>query len=374
LSHFTSDIRLFTNPVYVKVPIGNLFTLDVFTGAQANIYLDLPDKTLDSLKDIIDLANAKRPDIPNISNPGDIPVAVEAFQKQLEDYINKMGSIDAGMTAGASVFVELGAGVSTTIFKDRLWVRAAPSMFFTLIHMKNNSITLAGYQDNVNKKYGLRGTGSMKLYSAWDLDEGVNPFASPGVDLTLEGCYALWSVLDVGVSVSHIPIVPSTLTHSTTISADRISMTLDASQEKILKDPTSAIDFNIPKTDDLLQNSESESETVVRPVRFDFYTLYKPFKSPILMVRPNIGATVNSAAGDGLLNWGVNIEFNAPIILSAYVGTGLTEGVWANRVGIALDFRLFEVDLGAAIAAANFADSFSPESGMKVALGIKTGF
>jgi hypothetical protein len=124
----------------------------------------------------------------------------------------------------------------------------------------------------------------------------------------------------------------------------------------------------------MLQDSESESEKVMRPVRFDFYTLYKPFKSPVLIVRPNIGATINSAAGDSLFNWGINVEYNAPVIFSAFIGTGLTEGLWANRLGISLDFRVFEVDLGAAIAGTDFVGSFSPKNGMMVAIGFKFGF
>jgi hypothetical protein len=112
---------------------------------------------------------------------------------------------------------------------------------------------------------------------------------------------------------------------------------------------------------------------VIRPVRFDFYTLYKPFKSPVLIVKPNIGATVNSTAGN-LFNFGLNIEYNAPRIFSAYIGTGLNEGLWVHHIGIALDLRLFEVDLGAGLAGADLADSFSPQNGMMVRLCFKTGF
>jgi hypothetical protein len=373
ISGFTGDIRLFTNPLYVKIPIKNVFTLDFFTGAQMNVYLNLPKKTIDSLNDIMDIANAERPDIPSMSDPSDIEAAIKAYQTKLENYVGKLAGIDAGMTAGAGVFIELGAGGSKTFFNDRLWIRAAPSMFFTLLHMKNNDISLKGYSDQTNNKYGLSGSGSMKLYSAWDLDDDVNPFASPGFDLTLEARYALWSVLDLGLNVSHIPIAPSKLTHSKSINAEDISMTVDASPEKIMSDPESAIDFNIPELDSLLEDSESENEKVRRPVRFDFYMMYKPFKSPILVVRPNIGATINSAAGAGLLNWGINIEFNAPVIFSASIGTGLTEGLWANRVGISLDFRVFEVDLAAALAGADFAGSFSPKNGMIAAIGFKVG-
>jgi hypothetical protein len=348
MSSFTSDIRLFTNPVYVKFPIRNLFTMDVFTGAQMNVYFDLPQKTVDSLKRIMDLAD-------------------NSDSAALQDYIRTLDSIDAGMTAGAAAFIELGVGGSKTLLNDRLWVRAAPSLFFTLFYMQNENINFRGHSDTVNNIYGLIGSGEMDLYSAWDLDEDPNPFASPGFDLTLEARYALWSVLDVGLNVSHIPIAPSTLTHRTTINADQISMTVDASDYK------NEIDITIPEMDDLLTGSESEKKMVLRPVRFDFYTLYKPFKSPVLIVKPNIGATVNSTAGS-LFNVGLNVEYNAPRIFSAYIGTGLNEGLWAHHIGIALDLRLFEVDLGAGLAGADFAGSFSGQNGMMVRLCFKTGF
>jgi hypothetical protein len=372
LSSFTSDIRLFTNPVYFKISVGNAFTLDFFTGAQMNMYVNLPEKTINSLKGLMDFANIDRPTEDEFNNNPPVAAAkLMAYQQKLGNYVK---NLDASLTAGVGAFIELGAGFSKTILSDRLWFRAAPSLFFTLLHMKNNSIGLKGDADIVNQKYGLKGTGWMKLYSAWDLDEDVNPFASPGVDLTLEARYALWSVLDLGLNVSHIPIIPSTLTHSKEIDVSSVSMTVDASHDALMNDPESAINFNVPELDDLLKDGPNENKIVLRPVRFDFYTLYKPFKSPIFIVKPSIGATVNSAAGAGLFNWGLGLEFNLPIIFSAYIATGLTEGLWANRAGIALDFRLFAIELGAAIAAPDFVGSFSSKNGLMVALCLKAGF
>jgi hypothetical protein len=278
------------------------------------------------------------------------------------------------MSAGVSAFAEIGVGGSKTLLNDRLWVRAAPSLFFTLLYMPHSSIKLTSYTNRADYEIGLRGGGSMKMYSAWDMDSAVNPFASPGVDFALEAHYALWSVLDTGLSVSHIPLIPSTLTHSKSINAEKITMTVSTDPKKILTDPENAVKLNVPELDDMYEGSGDENKTVMRPVRFDFYAFYKPFKSPVFIIEPHIGATVNDIAAYTTPNWALNFQYNAPIIFSAFIGTGLTEGIWANRAGLSLDFRAFEVGIGAAITGTTFADSFSFKQGMMVTLGFKFGF
>jgi hypothetical protein len=52
---------------------------------------------------------------------------------------------------------------------------------------------------------------------------------------------------------------------------------------------------------------------------------------------------------------------------------GLTEGVYSNRLGIALDFRFFELDLGAALAGTTFTESWSGD-GLAALVGFKFGY
>jgi hypothetical protein len=270
------------------------------------------------------------------------------------------------MDAGTSAFAELGLGASKTLLNGRLWVRAAPSLFFTLFYMKQSSVSMKGYHDS--NRYGLASEGSMHLYSAWDLKDGaVNPFASPGIDITLETLYALWPVLDAGLLISHIPVIPSTLAHRMTLDFTGLSMFFDIS------DPVSVLEVKAPDLDELMKSGENENKTITRPTRFDFYGIVKPFKSPILLIRPNIGATVNTVFAAATFNWGLTVQYNAPAIFSAFIGSGLTEGVWAQRAGIALDFHLFELDLSAALAGASFEESWSAK-GLMAGIALKFGF
>jgi hypothetical protein len=341
------NLNVFTNPLSVRIPIKDIFILDVFTGLDIDITMDMPQKTIDTLKKIESLA--KTQDISDLQN----------FVETLE--------MNDGMFAGAGAFLEIGVGGSKTLMNGRLWLRAAPSIYFTMIYIKHSGISLKGY--NKGSEYGLKGDGAMHLYSAWDLDSGdVNPFSSPGLDLTLEALYALWPVLDTGLSISHIPLVPSTLKHRMSVDVSGLDMYVDTT------DPSSLLKFNMPDFSSMITEGASENEQVLRPVRFDFYALVKPFKSPVLIIRPNLGATANIAiSGTALFNWGLKVQYNAPKIFSAFIGTGLTESVWAQRIGASFDFRIFELSLSAALAGMDFAESWSGK-GFGAAIGFKMGF
>ncbi|MDR0663865.1 MAG: hypothetical protein LBF80_07320, partial [Spirochaetaceae bacterium] len=272
------DLDILASPLYVRIPVGNIFVLDVFTGADVDIKVNLSEKTIDALKKIESLASA----------PNSIP--------ELIDFVDNLTSINAGMSAGASAFTEFGAGASKTLLNNRLWVRAAPSLYFTLLYMKQSSVSMKSYKSEDNKKIGLEAGGAMDLYSAWDLDGGsVNPFASPGLDITLQSQYALWPVLDLGVSVFHIPIIPSTLTHRMGLDMSKLSIFFDTSNPGSMK-----LDADL---DEMITSGDDEKKTVMRPVRFDFYGLVKPFRSPLLVIQPNIGATVNTIFADTTFNW-----------------------------------------------------------------------
>jgi hypothetical protein len=60
-------------------------------------------------------------------------------------------------------------------------------------------------------------------------------------------------------------------------------------------------------------------------------------------------------------------------VSSASIGTGLTEGVFANRLGLAFDLRAFELDLGAALTGTTFKESFSA-NGLAAMVGLKFGW
>ena len=344
INYFSADIGIFTNPLYFKFSVKDSFDLDFFTGADFRVNFDLPSKTIDTLTSLMDIVNTPPPGF----TPSKVPTQddLDGYISKLNAYMGTVQNIDGGVSASASMFAEMGMGVSKTLLNDRLYVRVAPSLFFTLLYMEQSAANLKGYKSANGNEYGLQGEGSIKLYSAWDLDRDVNPFASPGVDFTLEACYALLPILDTGLSVSRIPIIPSTLTHGKSVDVSEVTMYLKVPSSPedlvgLIENPNSAVNINIPEAKDLLKDSDDEEKRVWRPTRFDLYALVKPFRSPLLVIRPNVGVTINSVVAPTLLNWAVDVQFNAPKIFSVFAGTGLTEGTWIQRAGIILDFRVF---------------------------------
>jgi hypothetical protein len=273
---------------------------------------------------------------------------------------------DSDMQVGLSQFWDIGVGGSKTLLDDRLWVRAAPSLFFTIMYMEQQNVNLeVGNMEN--NELGLRGVtdSTVHLYSAYDFfggDGGNNIFASPGLDLSLEARYALLPMLDVGLALSRVPVIPSKLGYRTDIKADTMVFDPDGSSVNF---DTGIIAKNKPVT-------TKADNWVMRPTRFEVYGIVKPFRTPRLLVRPNIGGSLNKASGN-TFNAGVDVQYNTPGIFSAFAGVGQTEGIWSNELGLTLDFNRFELDLGMALAGRSFPESWTG-AGMSAQVALKFGY
>jgi hypothetical protein len=276
-------------------------------------------------------------------------------------------------------------------------------MFFTLMYMKREAAKLTGNaaasgSAPADGRYGLKSTSKINMYSAWDFVNGpTNPFASPGMDITLDACFAFLPVLDIGTAFSHIPLVPSIMRYKTSIDLSGMSFYTpdirtmeelanrnignDSDARTLIRDAKYAISglgkpkMNIPGNfDEMFDADGNASEQVMRPTRFDVYALIKPFRTPLLVLRPNLGGTFNTIFADGVMfNWGLSVQYNAPRFFSASVGTSLTDGVWSNQLGIALDFRYFELDFGAAFNGISLTESWVGH-GLAAFAGIKFGY
>jgi hypothetical protein len=115
--------------------------------------------------------------------------------------------------------------------------------------------------------------------------------------------------------------------------------------------------------------------TVLRPLRFDFYGIYKPFKSALVLVRPDFGFSVKylGNAPYTTVNWGVEGQLNLPTILSVSLGIKEFENAWSNYLTLMLDFHTFEFDIGFGLRGPDFPSSWSGK-GINFVSGIKFGY
>ncbi|MDR2785346.1 MAG: DUF5723 family protein, partial [Treponema sp.] len=173
-----------------------------------------------------------------------------------------------------SIFYEIGVNVHGTlpILNDKLTIGVDSAYYSPLLYIPRSSLS---YTLDTNDKIQLSSGGSFKAYTT--LDTGaINAgdfFKSGGVDLSLSAEYALFNRLDLGLAISHIPLVPANLS---------TGYEFAMSNTKIID----IVDINIIDLDNVINTPEFTGNedfvslpaiVVFRPLRFDFYNIYRPF-------------------------------------------------------------------------------------------------
>jgi hypothetical protein len=239
----------------------------------------------------------------------------------------------------------------------------SPAMYTPLLYIPRNSeIT---YYLNTEEGIKLNAEGEIKAYTI-DIDSfgPADYFKSGGFDLSVDAEYALLPSLNLGAGLSHIPLMAGVSRHL---------------ERYTLKE--FYVDIALNKGLDLPRlNYESVSEAcekkIYRPLRFDAYALYRPlsFNRDLLIVRPNIGFTDDLNDKTVFFNAGIEVQSHLlRNMLFVALATGYTENIWRHRLNFAVNFRAFELDLGAALRAQNFKHSLQM-SGVEVNVGLRFGW
>jgi hypothetical protein len=140
---------------------------------------------------------------------------------------------------------------------------------------------------------------------------------------------------------------------------------------------------------DRLQNGEIDSLIIIedpeitysrgivfvsRPLRFDLYALFRPLRTQFLVLRPNAGLSLFTLYGSSpCFNLGLEGQLNLWRLFSVNLGTGFTELIWKHWLGITLNLRLVELNLGLSLRSQEFTESFKL-NGLGVSLGLHIGF
>jgi hypothetical protein len=123
-------------------------------------------------------------------------------------------------------------------------------------------------------------------------------------------------------------------------------------------------------------SSATDVQMALRPMRFNFYGIVKPFSSRLLLLRPELGFSIKYVGTNShytTFNWGIEGQLNLPMIFSVTLGTRLFEDVWSNHLGLIFDFRIFELDLGVAFRGSSFQSSWQGK-GLGAMVGFKFGW
>ncbi|GHV32033.1 hypothetical protein AGMMS4952_21730 [Spirochaetia bacterium] len=267
-------------------------------------------------------------------------------------------------TVSGAVFAEAGLKWHGTLLKKKLRIGVAPAWYLPLMYIPKSTLS---YKFETEKRLFVSVGGNMSVYTPFSIS--TDPFSIGqlkdfgGFDVSLNGEYSLFSFLDVGSTLSRIPIVPSKLSNGTEITiAGNIINT---------KNLFAGIgDIGSPDT-----NTSDSIDTlwVVRPLRFDVYVLYRPLKTELLTIRPNIGFTAINPSEETYFNGALEAQLNLRHIFLFSLSTGIEEGYWRHKMGLVLNLRAFELDIGAGLKSQHYLESYMA-SGVDVSVGMKFGW
>ncbi|MCL2127250.1 MAG: hypothetical protein FWH38_03255 [Treponema sp.] len=251
------------------------------------------------------------------------------------------------------------AGLSGFAKFGKLTVGAKPAFFAPLIYIPGKpGIT---YFLNAEDQLSIGAQGEIQIYSPFFASSGG---VGLGADISLEGEYALFPFLDVGGSLDKIPLGRANLKYGKRYTMEEFSLDVE--------NPLKGEEYEFPEPK-FKDEDFTSSYKVSRPFRFDVYARYKPFKSELLVVRPNLGFTANATESVAFFNAGLLAQLNLMNMFKVYLGTGREEAIWKHRLGFALNFRAFELDIEAALQSQNFGGAFRVE-GFGINLGMYFGY
>jgi hypothetical protein len=197
-----------------------------------------------------------------------------------------------------------------------------------------------------------------------------------GVDLEAAVDYPILPKLTVGGTVSHIPIFPAELTNYSSIRGGTELNSDDFLNELI----------NGGNLEDLLKDKTVESSydslQIFRPFKLGINAVYTPFNFRLfsLSLIPQIGYAYNaiyvkphSFEGTAKVQVGLfNIMRTNPLLIFTFV-TGYEDKLWKHGVGMTLNLRAMQLDVGITAQSENFKKSFQG-AGIDLNFGICFGW
>ncbi|MDR1972846.1 MAG: hypothetical protein LBQ46_13105 [Treponema sp.] len=327
---------------YINVNVGKNLSFGLFTGAQIDAYQS----------------------------------ASEDFTKFLRRGNAQTRSINGGMEAGASAFIDAGVKAQARIGKLRFMV--APAAFVPLLYVPPPDVNFSLVMTPTGMS--LKGTAGIDIYSAFSMEKLAGddqaqdsskliPSPMPlGFDLGLEGVYTLLPSLDLGLNIAHIPLFPAEL-HSRM----RQEVSMEGDWSNMYNSLTQG-DFDIPEAE-TVQTFDDASFFAFRPLRIDFFADYRPMLVDMFVIRPHAGLSALTIFGYDTVcfNAGLEGRINLVNMLGFSIGTGYEEHVWKQSLGVRFNFRVIELDAKFALWGPDIISSFKAQ-GFGATLAVKMGF
>jgi hypothetical protein len=282
-------------------------------------------------------------------------------------------SVDLSLSMGASAFIDAGLRLETRVNKLRLSFK--PAAFSPVFYVPPPTMKLKLTMDGSGMD--MEGKLDLDVYSALDMEnlfQGNIVDALPdtiplGFDIALEGAYSLLPILDVGLNISNVPLVPAQLHYRMSQ-----SFKMEGAWNDLYNDlSTGNLAMPDPVSDQSFENNASF--WVFRPLRFDFFADIRPVEVDLFVIRPHVGFSVLTMHGydKACFNLGADMQINLVNVFSLSLASGYRERLWRHALGFRLNFRALELDAELSLRGPDIASSFKAR-GLGASLGLRLGF
>jgi hypothetical protein len=283
------------------------------------------------------------------------------------------GSFSGNLDMGGSVFAE--AGIKGTGKFDRLRLAVKPAVFAPIIFVPASRADYSvDITENGVKVHGLFDLNVYSVYALDTLGEETNPFSGGndafplGFDISAGAEYALLPALDIGTSVSHIPIIPARMSHKMHIGAEYEFETGE------LLDSITAGDIKLPDPELVTSYDNNTTFYAFRPPRFNFYVNYRPVDTGLFVIRPSLGFSFLSVYDYAFcFNAGIEGQINILKIFSTALFAGYVERIWTYDFRFMLNLHVTEIILGVSLRGTNLINAFGTR-GLGLSLGLRFGY
>ncbi|WP_010254708.1 hypothetical protein [Treponema primitia] len=294
----------------------------------------------------------------NVDGRGDVNLPKSLFDLLSKGNLEGDHNMSGEFAVSGAVFADAGFRWYGTFLNKKLRVGVAPAYYVPLVYVPKSTLK---YELDAESGLYVEVGGNLDLYNIFSDSSTLGG----GGDISLNGEYALFPIIDVGGTISHIPIVPAKLANGKKFKVNGIM--IDKKDQSLFD---GIGDIGEITTED---GEAIDDRFVVRPLRFDFYVLYRPFRRDFLTIKPSIGFTVLNPSEEAYFNGALEAQLNVARILFVTLGTGVEEGYWRHKLGFAVDARVFEFDITAGLKSQDYLKSYQL-GGAEVTVGLKFGF
>jgi len=312
-------------------------------------------------------------DIGNVTAFGNVDIADKLLTFQQTDR-TKFG-------AGGAAFVDVGLPIFFHVRKLKIKLR--PSAYLPIAYAEPNitySFTEKGNLFKLMINYDMYVYAPLSLEEI--IDEGsldINSLLSLlntttlGFDMNAGFEFPINSWLDAGVNLTNIPLSSSLVNHYMRLTGEAF---LDASvfdiQSLILGGDMPEDYFGFP--DDFTPSYGTGEKSIPRPFKFVTYAVYRPLKTPLISLIPNLGLAFSSLYAQPVsLEAGLKFKLDLANMFVTTVGVNYEDRAWRNSINFAINLRLLEIYFGVITGSQSFVKSFQG-AGLGANVGLKFGW